>query len=191
MDAIGEVGIALLVLVEHVVPPIPSEVVLPFAGALVSDGRFSFAGVVLAATIGSVAGGVVLYELGRGVGRERLLGLATRVPLVTGEDVDRAERWFDRHGRTAVLTGRLVPGVRSLVSLPAGAARMPRGLYVGLTAVGSLVWNALLVGLGVQLGDRWERVERFTGLLDVVLVALVAWAVLRLGHRRWREHRAD
>ena len=181
--AIGELGVLLLVAVEHIVPPIPSEVVLPFSGALVSDGRFSFWGVLLAATLGAVVGGWALYELGRAFGRERVLAGLSRVPLVHDDDVRRADAWFERHGEAAVLTGRLLPGVRSLVSVPAGAQRMPRPRYLLLTAIGSAVWNAALIGIGVGLGRDWERIERYSTWIDVVLVAAVVVVVAR-GVRR-------
>ena len=97
--------------------------------------------------------------------------MLSRIPLVDREDVERASAWFDRHGRAAVFFGRLVPGVRSLISLPAGASRMPLGRFAAYTTAGSLVWNGLLVGAGVWLGDRWEQVESYAGWLDRVFVA--------------------
>lgn len=182
--AIGELGIGLLVLAENVVPPIPSEVVLPFAGALVAEGRFTFASVVVASTLGSVLGAVLLYELGRGMGHDRVARALARVPLVRREDVDRGSAWFQRHGTAAVLTGRLVPGVRSVVSIPAGAQEMPRVRFLLLTTAGTAAWNTLLVGAGVLLGRQWRTVESYTGWLDLVMVAAVLVVVGRLLHRR-------
>ncbi len=125
----------------------------------------------------------MLYGLGAWLGRERATAVLSRIPLVDREDVERASAWFDRHGRAAVFFGRLVPGVRSLISLPAGASRMPLGRFAAYTTAGSLVWNGLLVGAGVWLGDRWEQVESYAGWLDRVFVAalvvVVAWAVWR------------
>lgn len=183
--AIGEVGVALLVLVENVVPPIPSEVVLPFAGALVADGHFTFIGVLGASTAGSVLGAAGLYELGRRVGPQRVAaGLAT-VPLVRRSDVDAAAEWFRRHGQVAVLTGRLVPGVRSVISIPAGAQRMPRGRFLLLTTVGTVGWNALLIGAGLLLGQRWQTVGRYTQWIDTALWGLLGLVVVRLLYRRF------
>ena len=182
--AIGEVGVALLVLVENIVPPIPSEVVLPFSGALVADGRFTFTGVLVAATAGSVLGAVMLYELSRRVGPQRVAAGLAKVPLVRRSDVDEGAEWFRRHGRAAVLTGRLVPGVRSLISIPAGAQRMPRGVFLVLTTAGSTVWNALLIGAGLLLGEQWRTVGRYTQWIDVVLWGLLGLVVVRLV-RRW------
>lgn len=185
--AIGEVGVALLVLVENIVPPIPSEVVLPFAGALVADGHFTFVGVLAASTAGSVLGAVVLYELGRRVGPQRVAAGLAKVPLVRRSDVDEAAEWFRRHGRVAVLSGRLVPGVRSVISIPAGAQRMPRGQFLLLTTLGTAGWNALLIGAGLLLGQRWQTVGRYTQWIDVALWGLLGLVVVRLLHRRFSD----
>lgn len=185
--AIGELGIGLLVLLEVVVPPIPSEIVLPFSGALVADGRFTFLGVLVAATIGSLLGALLLYELARGLGRDRVVRALAAVPLVRRGDVEQGADWFDRHGRTAVFTGRMVPGVRSMISIPAGAQRMHRGTFLALTAGGTLLWNALLVGAGVLLGRQWQTVESYTTWLDVAMLAVVGYGIVRLARRRWRE----
>lgn len=182
--AIGELGIGLLVLVEVVVPPIPSEVVLPFAGALVADGRFTVASVLVAATLGSVLGAVLLYELGRSMGHDRVARALARVPLVQREDVDRGSEWFRRHGTAAVLTGRMVPGVRSVVSIPAGAQQMSRVRFVLLTTAGTAAWNTLLVGAGMLLGQQWQVVESYTRWLDLVMVGAVVVVIGRLLQRR-------
>lgn len=184
--AIGEVGVALFVLLETVVPPIPSEVVLPFAGALAADGRFTFLGVLVAATIGSVLGAWALYEAARRAGEDRVTRWLAAVPLVEREDVGRGAAWFRRYGAAAVLVGRLAPGVRSLVSVPAGAQRMPRPRFLLLTTLGSGAWNAALLGAGYALGRRWTVVERWTGWLDVALVVGTVALAVRLGYRRWQ-----
>lgn len=183
LTALGAPGVGLLALLETVFPPVPSEVVLPLAGFLAQQGRMGLAAVLVAATVGSVAGALVLYEAARRLGEERAVRLLARLPLVDASDARAATAWFARYGRWAVLLGRLVPGVRSLVSLPAGAAGMPVVPFAVLTAVGSLVWNALLVGAGYALGTRWEAVEQYAGLLDRVVVAAsvagLTWLVVR------------
>jgi len=165
-------------------------VVLPLGGFLTRQGDLSLPLVLLAATLGSVLGAVSLYGLGAWLGRERATAVLSRVPLVDREDVEHASAWFDRHGRAAVFFGRLIPGVRSLISLPAGANRMPLHQFVTYTTGGSLLWNGLLVGAGVLLGDRWDQVDSYASWLDRVLVlalvAVVGWAVWR----RLRAHRA-
>ena len=177
VEALGAAGVAALVLVETVVPPIPSEVVLPLAGFLVQQGRLSLVAVLLATTTASVLGALLLYGAGRALGEHRTRRLLVRVPLVEHRDVDLAEEWFDRRGEVAVLVGRLVPGVRSLVSLPAGTSRMPVGRFVLLTAIGSGVWNALLVGAGMLLGTQYRLVADYVDVVDRVVVGAALLAV--------------
>lgn len=174
ITALGEVGVGLLTFVETVVPPIPSEVVLPLAGFLAQSGRLSLPWVVVAATLGSVAGALVFYALGAALGLDRSIRLLARIPLLDREDLTHASDWFERHGRASVLLGRLVPGVRSLISLPAGAQRMPLVSFTALTLVGSAVWNAVLVGAGYAFATQWDVVGRWASTAsNVVLVVLV------------------
>ena len=173
----GYAGLALLMLAETVFPPIPSEAVLPLAGYLVERGELSYVLVLLTSTAGSVLGAMVLYEAARHGGRpfaERFLRFAHLRP----EKLDDAERWFARRGALIVLLGRCVPGMRSLVSLPAGLLRMPRLQYLGLTLLGSAIWNAVLVTVGYLLGSQWERVGDVVGPVSKPLVAI---AVLGVG----------
>lgn len=183
----GAWGVAALIAVENLFPPIPSEVVLPFAGFLAGRGDLDPWTMVVAATVGSVLGAVVLYELGRAVGRERTGRLLVRLPLVSGDDVQRASDWFERHGRSSVLVGRFVPLVRSLVSLPAGADGMPRPTFLLLTTVGSAVWNAAWVWAGHALGSRWEQAGRWS---DALNLALLVVAVALVGRFAWRRRPA-
>ena len=188
MDALGAVGVGLAILLETVIPPIPSEVVLPLAGYLAQTGRMSLVAAFLAATAGSVLGAAFLYQLGRWLGPERSRRWLDRLPLVDAADVDKAFRAFERRGRAAVLFGRLVPVVRSFISVPAGVVRMPWPQFLLYTAIGSAIWNAALSGAGVALGTQYELVERYVGFLDYALVAAVvaavAWIVVRYGRRR-------
>jgi membrane protein DedA with SNARE-associated domain len=168
--ALGPLGVGLFVAVENLFPPIPSEVVLPFAGSAASQGEMSLWWALAAATIGSLGGAVVLYELGRAVGLERMRAVLIQLPLVDADEIGQAEAWFARHESSAVLTGRFLPIVRSLVSLPAGAARMSRPRFLALTALGSGMWNTLWLGGGYLLGSEWQQLEDYSGWLDVVLV---------------------
>jgi membrane protein DedA with SNARE-associated domain len=178
IDALGYPGIALLIALESIVPPIPSEAILPMAGFLAADGTFSLWGVLLSATIGSLIGALGLYLAGWWLGRSRLLTIVDRFGGKVGlsmHDLDRAEAWFKKHGRISVLIGRLVPIIRSLVSIPAGFARMPLKQFVAFTAIGSIVWNGLLIGLGYLLEDQWERVGPVVEVAQyaVIVVAIV------------------
>jgi membrane protein DedA with SNARE-associated domain len=176
MRDLGYAGLALLMLAETVFPPIPSEAVLPLAGYLVERGDFNYVLVLLTSTAGSVLGAMLLYEAARHGGRpfaERFLRFAHLQP----EKLDEAERWFARRGALIVLLGRCVPGMRSLVSLPAGLLRMPRLQYLGLTLLGSAIWNTVLVTIGYLLGSQWERVADVIGPISKPLVAVVVVGV--------------
>jgi membrane protein DedA with SNARE-associated domain len=188
LAALGEVGVGALTFAETIFPPIPSEIVLPLAGYLSERGRLDLLGVVVAATVGSLLGALALYGAGSRLGEDRSVRLLARLPLVDADDVRVAGGWFHRHGRGAVLFGRLVPGVRSLISLPAGAARMPLLLFTALTTAGSLLWNTLLVGAGYLLGTQYELVDKYSSVIDVALaaglVAVIAAGVVRRVRRR-------
>jgi membrane protein DedA with SNARE-associated domain len=191
IDSLGETGVGLLVALETIMPPVPSELVLAMAGYLASEGDVNPLLVVLTATVGSVAGALTLYWLGRVAGEDRLRRWLDRLPLVDPSDLDKADRWFDRYGRYAVLFGRMVPVVRSLVSVPAGACGMPLPRFVALTAIGSGGWNALFVGLGYGLGARWQDIERYSTWFDVAIavtfaVMTGAWVIRKVRRRRAR-----
>jgi membrane protein DedA with SNARE-associated domain len=189
IEALGAIGVGLLVALESIFPPIPSEVVLPLAGFLAGNGRMSFVAVVVWATIGSLVGALVLYWLGAVLGTARLKKLADKIPLMDFRDVDRAEAWMRRHGAWAVLLGRMVPGVRSLVSIPAGVQRMSLWLFSLLTVIGSALWNALFVGLGYLLGDRWDQVGKYSDLLNYVVIGGIVLVVAVVAGRRLRRSR--
>ena len=194
IDSLGAFGVAVLVALESIIPPIPSEIVLAMAGYLSSQGRFNVVLIVLAATAGSLVGALVLYWLGAALGEERLKRWLDHIPLVDRDDLEQADRWFERHGRWAVLIGRVVPVVRSLVSIPAGANRMPLGEFVLLTTLGSGVWNALIVGLGFALGSQWEQVDRYSqwfnyAIFAVFAVMIVSWVAKKIRRRRARRDR--
>jgi membrane protein DedA with SNARE-associated domain len=180
VDKLGPVGVGLAILLETVIPPIPSEAVLGAAGVLIRRGDMNVVWVVVCATIGSLLGAIFFYWLGRILGPRRSHAFLDRLPLVETEDVDRTFEWFERHGRSAVFLGRMVPIVRSFVSVPAGVVKMPFGQFLLYTAGGSLIWNSVLIGLGVAAG-KW--VEANLHWLDyaVVIVAVLAvgWMVYR------------
>lgn len=192
LDQLGYAGLALLMLIETVFPPIPSEAVLPLAGYLAERGDMSFAGVLITSTAGSVVGAMLLYELARHGGRP-VVGTLMRVGRMDPARLAEAEQWFARRGPWVVLFGRCIPGVRSVVSLPAGLLRMPRWQYLALTLLGSAVWNTLLAGTGYLLGNQWHRVEDVVGPLSTPLVALavVASGALLLWHGLRRRTRAS
>lgn len=183
MEAIGAPGAGLLVALENLFPPLPSEVILPLAGFTASQGNFSLAGAIFWTTLGAVLGAIALYWIGAALGRRRLRVIVERMPLVDLHDLDRTEAWFQRHGKAAVFFGRMIPIFRSLISVPAGVERMSFLAFVLLTAAGSLVWNTVFVLAGYYLGENWHLAEQYAGIFSrVVLVtvaALVVWWVVR------------
>ncbi len=188
IDALGYVGVALLIALENLFPPIPSEIVLPFAGFVASDrGGFALIGMIIAATVGSLVGAWILYGLSAWIGRERLRRFLLRYGKwlrLTTDDVDRAEAWFDRRAVVAVLVGRCVPLIRSVVSIPAGFRRMPFGIFTLYTLIGSLVWNAVLISIGYALRDNWEDVEPALDWFQYVVLALILAAIVWFIWRR-------
>lgn len=190
IDHLGEVGVGALILLETLVPPVPSEVVLPAAGALAYFGELSGPWTMFWATLGSVIGALILYGAGRAFGEERTRRLMLAVPLIDPDDVDRADAWFARHGAKAVLIGRLIPGVRSLVSLPAGAASMPLAQFTLLTTIGSAVWNAALIGSGWLLGTQYHLIEAHIDAVNnaiyIIIGASLAVFVMRRVYQRRR-----
>ena len=176
IEQLGYLGVALLVVLENVFPPIPSEIVLPFAGFVAQRGSDSVVLMILAATVGSVIGALIMYWIAAVIGDDRLHAFTRRFGKwvqIREADLTRAEEWFDRHAMSAVLVGRCVPLIRSVVSIPAGFRRMKLIPYIAYTFLGSLVWNILLIGAGAILGDNWERVGSYVGVFQWVVIALV------------------
>jgi alkaline phosphatase len=205
INQFGYFGVALLVVIENVFPPIPSEIVLPFAGFVAQQGASAVnsaagaaqsdttvVGMMIAATIGSVVGALILYFVSAAIGPERLRGFVERFGKwfgVKSSDLVRAEEWFDRRSVAAVLVCRCVPLIRSIVSIPAGFRRMKLTSFIVLTAIGSAVWNIALIGAGAVLGDQWERVGEYVGVFQWLVIAaifllFVRFVVSRLKNRR-------
>jgi membrane protein DedA with SNARE-associated domain len=188
IEALGAVGVGLLVALENLIPPIPSEIVLAMAGYLAGEGRVNVVLVLSAATAGSVVGALLLYWLGYALGEDRLRRWLDRIPLVDADDLNKADRWFERHEKSAVLFGRCAPVVRSLVSIPAGANHMPLGQFTLFTAIGSGVWNAIFVGGGYALGSKWQQVERYSHWFDYAIgvffvIVIASWIIKKLRKR--------
>ncbi|QES08788.1 DedA family protein [Streptomyces venezuelae] len=195
VDTMGGPGAGLAIALENLFPPLPSEIILPLTGFAAGQGVLSLTSALFWTTLGSVAGAVALYWIGALFGRERMHAIWGRLPLVKASDLVRTEEWFARHGGKAVFLGRMVPVFRSLISVPAGVERMPMPRFIMLTTLGSLVWNSVLVVAGYALGDRWDVVESYVGVLSKAVVALVgvacaAYVAVRLrGRGRGAQHR--
>lgn len=183
MELLGEPGAGLLVALENLFPPIPSEIILPLAGFSASVGTLNIYWAIVCTTIGSLVGAWLLYGLGVWLGRDRLLRLIDWMPLVDVADMLKAEDWFNRHGREAVLFGRVIPIVRSLISIPAGLERMNPISFTLYTVIGSGVWNTALVMAGFILGENWDvvgdYVSYFQYLVIAVVLVFVVWYVAR------------
>ena len=180
----GELGVFLLTLLETVFPPIPSELVMPLAGYIASRGGMSLWGAVLAGTLGALLGALLLYWVGRKLGEERLMDFADRHGrwlTLSRHDIERASQWFAKHGGWAVFVCRLIPGLRSLISIPAGIHGMALLPFVAVTALGSLVWTAVLVYLGYVLGANFEQVGEWVDPVSKgVLLVIAIWYVWRV-----------
>ncbi len=189
IERLGAVGVALLVVLENVFPPIPSEIVLPFAGFVAQRGDGSVVLMIVAATVGAVIGALILYYVAALIGPVRLGVFIAKFGKWFGvkpSDLVRAEQWFDRHAIAAVLLGRCVPLIRSVVSVPAGFRRMRLVPFVTYTALGSAVWNTLLIGAGAVLGNQWEKVEPYVAVLQWLVLAAIVVLLLRFGFMKLR-----
>jgi membrane protein DedA with SNARE-associated domain len=181
VESIGILGAGLFIAIESVVIPLPSEIVLLLSGFNVSIGKFSFFSVWLATTTGSLVGAYFLYSIGYAVSREGINRLVSRFGKYVGikqRDVDTAFTWFDKYGTFVIFFGRVIPLIRSLVSIPAGMAKMSLVRFSGLTVAGSGIWNALWIYIGIQLEDRWRDAESWAKYLDYAVYALVVLIVI-------------
>jgi membrane protein DedA with SNARE-associated domain len=195
IERLGYVGIALIMLLENLIPPIPSELVMPFGGFLVAEGRMSFFGLVAAGTIGAVLGAVVLYGIGMWAGEPLLRQFLRRYGRwigVSEAELDQALTAFGKRGDVIVFFGRLIPLIRSLISLPAGMNRMPLGRFLLYTTLGSALWNTALAYAGLVLGRNWESVLGFISQYQrLTLVVLAALVLLWIGGKIVRARRSQ
>ena len=194
MDKLGLVGVALMMFLENF-PPIPSELIMPAAGFAAAIGELSLISVIIAGTIGSVLGALPLYYLGSRLDETRLIRLTERYGkylLITPKDIISAQAWFDRHGKTVVFFGRMIPAIRSLISIPAGMARMSLLPFLMLTAMGSMIWSALLAYAGFVLGANYEKVGIYIESVSHYVVLLMVLIFSYLLYRRiktvWGKH---
>ncbi len=180
----GYLGVALLMLLETMFPPIPSEVVMPLAGVVAARGHLSLPLVILAGTIGSMVGNIIWFTLARALGLRRLRPLIERYGrwlTLDWREIERAERLFERHGNTLVFVARLLPAVRMLISIPAGLLRMNLLPYVLWSTLGSLIWTTALTSAGWVLGHQFHQIERILGPLSLAVIAgVIIWYIWRM-----------
>jgi membrane protein DedA with SNARE-associated domain len=183
VSSAGYIGVAALMALENLFPPIPSELIMPVAGFAAARGDLTITGVILAGTAGSVIGTLPWYWLGRRLGRRRIRHLAERHGrwlTISPDEVDRAHGWFERHGGKAVFFGRLIPAIRTLISVPAGIAAMPMGRYLAWSTLGSLIWTSLLALAGYVLESQYDLVAAY---MDPVSKGVIALMVLTYLYR--------
>jgi membrane protein DedA with SNARE-associated domain len=192
MEAMGYLGIGLLMFLENLFPPIPSELIMPLAGFTVSQGKMNFQYAVLAGVLGTMIGALPWYYAGKFVGEARLRQLADRYGKwadISSEDIDKANRWFYKHGAKAVFFCRLVPGVRTVISLPAGISNLPIGIFLLYSTVGTTLWVVLLTYAGYALGENYDVVDEYLGPVSkIVLIGLILafgiWVARKVQRRR-------
>lgn len=198
IDQIGLFGAALLIGIEVVILPIPSELILLLTGFNVSIGNFGFIAALIATTIGSLAGALFLYFMGYAFSEERLESLVSKYGKYVGlyvKDLQKTASWFERHGAQLVFFGRLIPLIRSLVSIPAGLTKMKMSKFIIFTTLGSGIWNSIWITLGFFLGDKWSSAEKYAKYLDylvyigVIIVAVYFGRKIIIGINNYRKNK--
>ena len=192
MEQVGYLGVFLLIAIENIFPPIPSEVILVFGGFMTTYTSLNIPIMILAATLGSLLGAIVLYYIGKIFNKERLKriisGKIGKVLRLKASDIEKADKWFDTKGNKTVFFCRFIPIVRSLISIPAGMSEMPMQKFLLYTISGSLIWNTVLIIVGSIVGDKWETIvgylDNFSHIILIILViifvvALYYWFVIR------------
>lgn len=192
MEQFGYLGIFLMMALENLFPPIPSEIVLPFGGFLTTYTNLTVIGVITAATLGSVIGAMILYCVGLLIDVARMEKIVDRwghILRIKKEDIHKADDWFDKYGYWTVFFCRMVPLIRSLISIPAGMSNMKFSVFLLLTTLGTLIWNILLISVGVALGANWENILGFMDVYSNVVYAVILLTVLLVIYLYWRKRK--
>ncbi|MDY0410086.1 DedA family protein [Virgibacillus soli] len=183
MNEFGYIGIMVLIAIENIFPPIPSEVILTFGGFMTTTSQLSMIGVVISATAGSVMGAIVLYIIGLQLDvtrMEKIVNKYGHILRITKNDIHKADNWFDKYGSWTVFFCRFVPVIRSLISIPAGMSRMNLGLFLPLTTLGTVIWNIVLVYLGASVGASWEVIVLYMEMYSKVIYAILLLLIIAL-----------
>ena len=195
MEQFGYLGIFLMMALENIFPPIPSEIVLPFGGFLTTYTNLTVIGVITASTLGSVIGAMILYSIGLLIDVERMEKIVDRwghILRIKKEDIHKADAWFDKYGYWTVFFCRMVPLIRSLISIPAGMSNMKFSLFLLLTTIGTLIWNIILISVGVVLGENWENILGFMDVYSTIayaLIVIVGLVIIYWYVRKRRKHK--
>ncbi|MEM1394088.1 MAG: DedA family protein [Cyanobacteria bacterium P01_D01_bin.116] len=192
ISSFGYIGIGLLMFLENVFPPIPSELIMPLAGFTVTQGKLNMQFVILAGTLGSVLGALPWYYLGKIVGERRLrkwIDKHGKWLTLSGKDIDKSKRWLDKYGKATVFFGRLIPGIRTYISVPAGLDKMPLIPFLLYSFAGSLIWTAILAYAGFLLGDNFQQVEKYVGSISVIVItSIVIYLIISIIRRKSRQN---
>ena len=192
IEQFGYLGVFFLILLENVFPPIPSEVILLFSGFFSTYTNLSVLYMIVASTLGSFLGAIILYYIGKIFNKERLKkivnGRLGKILFLKEKDIDKADEWFDNKGNKSVFFCRFVPIVRSLISIPAGMSEMPMGKFIIYTICGSMIWNTVLICLGYKLGDNWEYVltilDKYQMVAIVILVIIFGYVIIKFYRKK-------
>ncbi|MBC2260218.1 DedA family protein [Listeria sp. FSL L7-0091] len=181
MADFGYIGIFVLIMVENLFPPIPSEIILTFGGFMTTVTSLNVVMVIIVATLGSVVGAILLYKVASYFGKERLTKIVLkygRILRLKESDIERAESFFLKYGSWAVFLCRMIPLIRSLISIPAGMTKMKMSRFLILTTAGSLLWNTVLIGLGAMLGESWNEIVVFMDSFSTIIYSVIAILVV-------------
>lgn len=192
IEQFGYFGVFFLILIENVFPPIPSEVILLISGFFSSYTSLSVFYMILASTLGSFLGAIILYYIGKIFNKERLKKIVNgrfgKILFLKENDIDKADEWFDNKGNKSVFFCRFVPIVRSLISIPAGMSEMPMGKFIIYTICGSMIWNTVLICLGYRLGSNWEYVltilDKYQMVVIVILVIIFGYVIIKFYRKK-------
>lgn len=192
MNQFGYLGILLLIMIENVFPPIPSEIILCFGGFMTTSTKLTIVGVIISATIGSVLGAIILYFIGKILNKERLIkivsGKVGKILRLKEKDIEMADKWFDTKGAKTVFICRFIPIVRSLISIPAGMSEMPFPKFLVLTTLGTVIWNTVLTILGSIMGENWSKIveiiDKYANITLIILIIVFVIGVTYFYYKR-------
>ncbi len=191
ITSFGYLGIGFLMFLENVFPPIPSELIMPLAGFTATQGKLSLQFVILAGTLGSLLGVLPWYYVGKVVGEKRLREWIDKYGkwlTLSGADIDRSKRWLNKYGKATVFFGRLVPGIRTFISVPAGLDNMPLVPFLLYSFAGSLIWTALLTYAGFVLGNNYQQVEKYIAPISVIIIAsIIIYLIISFIRRKTKQ----
>lgn len=195
MNQFGYLGILLLIMIENVFPPIPSEIILCFGGFMTTSTKLTIVGVIISATIGSVLGAIILYFIGKILNKERLIkivsGKVGKILRLKEKDIEMADKWFDTKGAKTVLICRFIPIVRSLISIPAGMSEMPFPKFLVLTTLGTVIWNTVLTILGSIMGENWSKIveiiDKYANITLIILIIVFVIGVTYFYYKRTKK----